>query len=59
MKAISLRNWSAWRIIRFVLGLFFIGAGIYRSDFILVAGGAYIAALSLFNLGCSGGSCSV
>lgn len=59
MKSLSLKGWTAWRLIRFLLGLFFIAAGLYRSDFILAAGGLYIGALSLFNLGCSGGSCSV
>ena len=59
MKAILLRGWTTWRLIRFVLGLFFLGSGIYRMDVVLIGGGIYLTAISLFNLGCSGGSCNI
>lgn len=59
MKALLLKGWTTWRLLKLVLGLFFIGSGIYRMDGILIVGGVYLAAISLFNMGCSGGSCSI
>lgn len=58
MKTLILRGWTAWRIIRMLLGLVFISAGIYRNEYILIAAGAYLSILSFFNLGCAGGSCN-
>jgi hypothetical protein len=59
MKTLLLNGWTTWRIFKLVLGLFFLGSGLYRHDYILMAGGAYLAAIGLFNLGCSGGSCKI
>jgi hypothetical protein len=59
MKTLLLKGWTTWRLLKMVLGLFFLGSGLYRHDYILIAGGAYLAAISLFNLGCSGGSCRI
>jgi hypothetical protein len=59
MKTILLKGWTLWRTLKLLLGLFFLGSGIFRQDYILLAGGAYLAAISLFNVGCSGGSCNV
>jgi len=59
MKTLLLKGWTAWRLLKLLLGLFFLGAGIFRQDYILMAGGVYLAAISFFNVGCSGGSCNV
>jgi len=59
MKTILLSGWTTWRILKLLLGLFFLGSGIFRMDGILIAGGAYLTAISLFNMGCSGGSCTI
>lgn len=59
MKALALKGWTPWRILKFVLGLFFLVAGIYRMDVALILGGTYLSVISLFNLGCSGGSCNI
>lgn len=56
---LNLKSWTAWRFLKMVLGLFFVGTGIYRMDGILIVGGIYLSAIALFNVGCSGGSCQI
>ncbi len=59
MKTLLLKGWTAWRLLKLLLGLLFLGAGLFRMDGILLAAGAYLSFISLFNLGCSGGSCNL
>jgi hypothetical protein len=58
MKALLLKGWTAWRLIRLVLGLLFTVVGIYRAEYVLSAAGAYLVFMSVFNQGCAGGTCN-
>lgn len=60
MKDLILKDWNAWRLIRFALSLLFIIIGLYKADYILAAAGAFLFFQSVFNTGCcAGGSCAV
>ena len=54
-----LRNWTAMRIIRLVMGGFIAYQGVLLAQWILIIPGVVYSLLALFNLGCSNGSCAV
>jgi hypothetical protein len=61
MKELILTNWNLWRIVRLVLGVLFVVAGIVNTDYLLAAGGGFVLFQAIFNAGCcsTGGNCSV
>ena len=54
-----LRNWTAMRIIRLVMGGFIAYQGVLLAQWILIIPGVIYSLLALFNLGCSTGSCAI
>lgn len=59
MKETILKNWNVWRIIRLILSIVVVIAGITNADNFLVAGGVFILFQSVFNTGCCAtGNCS-
>ncbi|MDP3558457.1 MAG: hypothetical protein Q8T03_13875 [Bacteroidota bacterium] len=61
MKERLLKNWTLWRIIRFVLAITFIVIGIIKIDYILILAGAFLMFQALANtcVSCVGGNCEI
>jgi hypothetical protein len=61
MKKINWGSWNLWRATRLVLGLVFIGAGFYESDWILGAAGAFLLVHAYVNAcaACQTGDCEI
>jgi hypothetical protein len=61
MKNRLLNNWTLWRIIRAVLSVVFITNGIFKGDYILLAGGVFLLIHALVNTcaACNTGNCEV
>lgn len=61
MKERLLNNWTAWRIIRFVLSITFITIGIIKLDYILIAAGVFLLIQALANtcVSCATGNCEI
>lgn len=59
MKDRLLKNWTLWRVTRFILALIFIVNGVIKSDYILIAGGIFLLAHALVNscAACASGNC--
>ena len=59
MKDRLLKNWTLWRVTRFVLALIFIVNGVIKSDYILIVGGVFLLAHALVNscAVCASGNC--
>ncbi len=49
MKSILLNNWTAWRIVKLVLSVFFLVGAFHQSDYILGAGAIYLFINAIFN----------
>ena len=54
-----LRNWNILRFVRLALGIAVIIQGVQASEWMFVVLGALFSLMPIFNLGCSGGNCSV
>lgn len=61
MKELILSNWTLWRVIRMIFSIVFITEGIIKSDFIMIAAGAFLFIHALLNVcsSCAGGSCEI
>jgi hypothetical protein len=54
-----LRNWNILRVVRLALGIAIIIQGVQASEWMFVVLGTMFSLMPIFNLGCSGGNCSV
>lgn len=61
MKERLLTNWTAWRILRFVLSIVFISIGLIKADYILLAAGVFLMIQALVNtcVTCISGNCAI
>ncbi len=61
MKERLLKNWTTWRIIRFVLSIVFITMGAIKLDYILIAAGVFLLIQAIVNTcaTCAAGNCEI
>jgi hypothetical protein len=55
----TLTNWNIFKWIRFVIAAFFLGYGIYHTDWLLIIAGIFLIYMIIFNKGCMRGSCEI
>lgn len=53
-----LKNWSAIRIVRLILGILVIVEGVKSNEWMFIALGGLFALMAVLNAGCSSGACA-
>ncbi|MDX1936573.1 MAG: hypothetical protein SFU21_05635 [Flavihumibacter sp.] len=57
MKQLLTKGWNFMRVLRLVMSVPALYFGITNSDVLLWVAGGFLFVMSVFNIGCSGGTC--
>lgn len=57
MKQLLTKGWNLMRVLRLGMSVLALFYGITTSDFLLLGAGGFLFVMSVFNIGCAGGTC--